>query len=58
MILINHSKEPFIIKTGDRIAQAVISNVVSKNIIKLEKVSNIDKKTDRNSGGFGSTGIK
>jgi len=58
VILINHGKEPFIINYGDRIAQAVIANVTAKNLVVLNKVSEINKETERNSGGFGSTGIK
>jgi dUTP pyrophosphatase len=58
VILINHGKEPFIINYGDRIAQAVIANVTAKNLVVLNKVTEINKETERNSGGFGSTGIK
>ena len=58
VILINHSDEIFMINHGDRIAQAVISSVIGKNFIKLEKVNNIDENTERGSGGFGSTGVK
>lgn len=58
VILINHGNEIFNVDKGDRIAQAVISTVTAKNIIKLNKVSKIEKDTDRGTGGFGSTGIK
>jgi dUTP pyrophosphatase len=57
VILINHSKEPFKIEIGDRIAQGVIAQT-STNYIKLNSVSEISENTERNSGGFGSTGIK
>jgi dUTP pyrophosphatase len=57
VILINHSKEPFKIEIGDRIAQGVITQT-STNYIKLNSVSEISENTERNSGGFGSTGIK
>lgn len=56
VILINHGEEDFIINHGDRIAQAVVSTVSAKNVIKLEKISEISKNTERASGGFGSTG--
>lgn len=56
VILINHGVEPFHIKQGDRIAQAVIST--SKESINLNRVEKITKVTDRNVGGFGSTGMK
>ncbi len=58
VILINHSDEGFIVNHGDRIAQAVISSVIGKNFVKLNKVDNIDENTERGSGGFGSTGVK
>lgn len=57
VILINHGKEPFKIEIGDRIAQGVIAQT-STNYIKLNSVSEISENTERNSGGFGSTGIK
>jgi dUTP pyrophosphatase len=58
VILINHSKVDFIIAKGDRIAQAVIANVLAKNFINLNRVSSISNDTDRGTGGFGSTGVK
>jgi len=58
VILINHGQNNFEIAAGDRIAQAVISTVTAKNIIQLNKVSSIDKDTERGTGGFGSTGVK
>jgi dUTP pyrophosphatase len=52
VILINHSREDFIIRDGDRIAQMVVA--------RHEKVqwclSSELKDTGRSSGGFGSTG--
>ncbi len=53
-ILINHGEEPFEIKIGDKIAQAVIVPIVTPE---WEEVDNIDKNTDRGEGGFGSTGV-
>lgn len=57
IILINHGNIPFIVKHGDRIAQAVIASVVGKNIIKLVQVEKISDNTERSTNGFGSTGI-
>jgi dUTP pyrophosphatase len=57
VILINHSDNDFIINNGDRIAQGVISNVISKNIVNFSKVDEIDVNTERGDGGYGSTGI-
>ena len=58
VILINHGKNSFEVAKGDRIAQAVIATMTAKNIIKLNKVSKIEKDTERGTGGFGSTGVK
>ncbi len=58
VILINHGHEPFTINHGDRIAQAVITNIIGKSFISLNQVESIDdNKSERKSGGFGSTGI-
>ena len=57
VILINHGKEPFIINIGDRIAQAIVATTMS-NFVNLKQVNMINKVTDRNSGSFGSTGVK
>ena len=51
VILINHSKEPFQINIGDRIAQAVFAPVVQAEFIK-----DILSITERGEGRFGSTG--
>lgn len=58
VILINHGENEFKIENGDRIAQAVIASVIAKNVVSLNKVDKINENTERNSGGFGSTGIK
>jgi len=57
IILINLGDEDFIINHGDRIAQAVISPVITGRWSKLKKVDSLVT-TERSSGGFGSTGIK
>ena len=53
VILFNHSKVPFQVKIGDRIAQLIIEKIITPNIIEVE---NIDD-TARGECGFGSTGI-
>ena len=53
VILINHGEDNFIIKVGDRIAQAVISKVYQANFEIVDTLS----ETVRGSGGFGSTGV-
>ena len=54
VILINHGKEEFVIKNGERIAQMVVCPVVQANLEEVEELSD----TIRGSGGFGSTGTK
>lgn len=58
VILINHGKSNFTINNGDRIAQAVISSVINKNIVNLNQVKTISSDTERGTDGFGSTGSK
>lgn len=53
IILINCGDEDFVIKNGDRIAQAVIAPVIQCNFVEVEKLN----ETERGSGGFGSTGV-
>ncbi|SDH28757.1 dUTP diphosphatase [Myroides phaeus] len=54
VIVVNLSKEPFVIENGERIAQMVIS--------KFEQIqwqaAEVLNKTERGAGGFGSTGVK
>ena len=57
IILMNLSKENFTVNHGDRIAQAVVSPVISGRWCNLIKVDNLSV-TNRGSGGFGSTGIE
>ena len=56
VILINLSKENFTVNHGDRIAQAVISPVISGRWAKIIKVDSLND-SSRGDGGFGSTGI-
>lgn len=52
VILINHGEEDFQVFHGDRIAQLVVSKVVSASIEETTELS----QTKRSQGGFGSTG--
>lgn len=52
LIMINHGKEPFIIRRGERIAQMIIKEVVRADI----EVSVELDDTARSHGGFGHTG--
>lgn len=50
--LFNHSNKPQSILPGERIAQLVITPVLTPGFAEVEELSD----TDRGSGGFGSTG--
>jgi dUTP pyrophosphatase len=54
VLLINHGQEPFLIHTGDRIAQMIIAK---HERIEWETVIELDE-TERGIGGYGSTGIQ
>jgi len=51
-VLYNHSKEGYPIHRGDKLCQVVIAPI---EIPELERVDRLDE-TDRNEGGFGSSG--
>ena len=53
VILINHGKESFTVKNGDRIAQIILSKTERANFIEQKELT----MTERNKNGFGSTGI-
>ena len=53
VILINHGKNDFVIKRGDRIAQLVVCPVVQADFKIVDTIND----TARGSGGFGSTGM-
>lgn len=52
VILINHGRDMFAIKRGDRIAQLVIAPIPP---VLLQEVDDLES-TDRGAGGFGHTG--
>lgn len=52
VILINHGREPYTVRRGDRIAQLVLSPVVRASWLKVDELD----ETQRGEGGFGSTG--
>lgn len=52
LILTNLGRAPFTINRGDRIAQMVINEVARAVFVEVENLED----TERNSGGFGSTG--
>lgn len=53
VIMINHGRDDFLIKRGDRIAQMVVAPVMRCVFSTAEELC----KTERDTGGFGSTGI-
>lgn len=53
VILINHGKEDFFIKNGDRIAQGVLNVIEEADFTLVDEVN----ETDRGVGGFGHTGV-
>lgn len=53
VMLYNSSDVPFMVNTGDRIAQMVVSPVVQAQFDLVDVLS----ETDRGAGGFGSTGV-
>lgn len=53
VLLINLSKEPVLLKRGDRIAQLVVAPAVQASLIEVEVLT----ETPRGEGGFGSTGV-
>ena len=52
IIMINLSREKFVIKRGDRIAQLVVSKVYKANLVQTEDLNH----SSRGKGGFGHTG--
>ena len=54
VILMNHNHFPYKVKKGDRIAQLVMVPII---IAEIEEITELST-TERNEGGFGSTGVK
>jgi dUTP pyrophosphatase len=52
IIMINLSKEKFVIKPGDRIAQLVVSKVYTADLVESDGLNH----SQRGKGGFGHTG--
>ena len=52
VIMVNHGREPYTVRRGDRIAQLVIAPVSHVEIVAVEDLG----ATARGQGGFGSTG--
>lgn len=54
VILVNLGPAPFVIRHGDRIAQAVLAPVHRARFVAVEALDD----TERGAGGFGSTGLR
>ena len=53
IILINHGKDPFVVKRADRIAQVILQKVIQADIAIVDELD----ETVRAQGGFGHTGV-
>ena len=53
VLLVNFGSEPFTVRNGDRIAQAVVAQAVQVSFVQTDALS----KTERGADGYGSTGI-
>ncbi|APC25798.1 dUTPase [Only Syngen Nebraska virus 5] len=53
VILYNTSERDYIVKTGDRIAQLILEQIVTPDVAVVLELED----TERGAGGFGSTGI-
>ena len=54
VILINHSKVPFVVEPLMRIAQMVVAKVEQATFVMVDELAT----SERGSGGFGSSGLK
>ncbi len=52
VILVNHGREPFVVASGERIAQLVVAKVERPRVVEVDSLD----ATARGEGGFGSTG--
>ena len=52
VVLVNHSQAPFVVRSGERIAQLVIAPVLRAELVEVESLD----ETERGAGGYGSTG--
>ena len=52
VLLINHGREPFTLRRGDRIAQMVVAPLNAVTFVEMEVLD----ETERGEGGHGSTG--
>lgn len=53
VLLVNHGHESSMIRTGDRVAQMVVSPVETDALVEVDTLAD----AERGDGGFGSTGV-
>jgi len=53
VILFNHGDEDFEVKKGDRVAQLILEQILTPDVVECEDLD----ATERGAGGFGSTGV-
>ena len=52
VVLFNHAQEDFQVNKGDRVAQLVLEQIITPDVLEVDDLD----ETDRGAGGFGSTG--
>lgn len=52
VVLFNHGDTEFEIKKGDRVAQLILTKIITPDIVEVDDLD----ATERGEGGFGSTG--
>lgn len=53
VIIFNHGDQAFTVTCGDRIAQLLLEKIITPEVIEVDELDT----TERNAGGFGSTGV-
>ena len=52
VVLFNHDSAPYVVRPGYRIAQLILEQCVTPDVVEVDSLTN----TERGHGGFGSTG--
>ena len=53
VLLFNHEDKEFAVKAGDRVAQLILERIATPEVVAVDDLD----ATDRQAGGFGSTGV-
>ena len=54
VLLVNHGRQPFVVRRGDRVAQLVVARYEPVRLVEAQALP----ETARGAGGFGSTGVE